>query len=206
MILTSSATCLERVPVMHRAITAAGLSTTGFKFHLLYFGDSGVRVGDAEIDGARFIDTECGEGHNFPLVCKLAHRSIANLHTGMRLEYQHQLIMSERSISWVAEHLPAVHWLFRASDDTYVNLHNLAAFAAHFPPDLAVFLGDVHVSQHFAYADGGPGFLLSRAAFLRAAEQIPAYLNIGRGDSLAADSTPNGLPDLRMLALHADTR
>ena len=89
MILTSSATCLERVPVMHRAITAAGLSTTGFKFHLLYFGDSGVRVGDAEIDGARFIDTECGEGHNFPLVCKLAHRSIANLHTGMRLEYQH---------------------------------------------------------------------------------------------------------------------
>ena len=111
VILTSSATCLERVPVMHRAITAAGLSTTGFKFHLLYFGDSGVRVGDAEIDGARFIDTECGEGHNFPLVCKLAHRSIANLHTGMRLEYQHQLIMSERSISWVAEHLPAVHWL-----------------------------------------------------------------------------------------------
>ena len=87
------------------------------------------------------------------------------------------------SIRWVNERLPAVHWLFRASDDTYVNVDNLAAYAAHFRPSLPFFLGDVHGTAEFPYADGGAGFLLSRAAMMAAADGLENYLRIGRGDT-----------------------
>ena len=86
------------------------------------------------------------------------------------------------SLQWVAANRPAVHWLFRASDDTYVNIANLAAYAAHFPPHLPFFLGDVH-GREFPYADGGAGFLLSRAAFLAAAAAGDRFLVVGRGDT-----------------------
>lgn len=44
VVLTSSATCQERVPIMHKIMARRALQHSDFTAHIIYFGDSGVRV------------------------------------------------------------------------------------------------------------------------------------------------------------------
>lgn len=102
-----------------------------------------------------FLDSE---GHNV---------TIPNLHsTGCDSSYQRGLCCKN---AWMLKHwkeearFKNVKWFYRGMDDSWVHLPNLVHLAAKYDHTKPMIIGErVCTTVHAEYADGGPGFLISR--------------------------------------------
>ncbi len=74
-----------------------------------------------------------------------------------------------------------VQWVVRITDDTFTHLPNLLDYLRHFDPKKKWYMGEKYERPGHLYADGGAGWIISRAVLEVVAPRRQEFTGAGGG-------------------------
>lgn len=150
-------TASERLPVLHRTFLAQGLSE--LKFNVLYV-----------LDGHVPLDVP----HSEVLV---AHHC-----AGMSL-MNSLCCRTQYGYTHTHDKYPHVKWIVRLTDDTFCHVHNLLQYVRYFDSERPWYLGEKYERPpDHCYADGGAGWMISRATLRAVHPRIEEFKSVRGGE------------------------